>query len=205
MRPFSEPYTVLTDRMRGRGKKSGRIEWLITATCAIGNMLFGYDQGVMGGFLTSAPFERTFPSISNGNSTLQGFTVAVYEIGCAIGALSVIFGGDLFGRRATVMLGEAILIVGAILQFTSYGLAQLIVGRIVTGVGNGMAVAVLATWNGECSRYTNRGRAVLWQLNINIVSSHSMRRQFSFYCPMPVNLLTRPSLSAVRYCACILG
>lgn len=32
-----------------------------------------------------------------------------------------------------------------------------------------MAVAVLPTWNGECSRATNRGRAVLWQLNINIL------------------------------------
>ena len=84
------------------------------------------------------------------------------------------------------------------LQFTSYGLAQLIVGRIVSkypalllhclaeqhadqrlrtiaGAGNGMAVAVLVMWNGECSRYTNRGRAILWQLNINIVSLYLMR------------------------------
>lgn len=41
----------------------------------------------------------------------------------------------------------------------------------LAGVGNGMAVAVLPTWNGECARGSNRGRAVLWQLNINIVSS----------------------------------
>jgi MFS family permease len=95
-------------------------------------MLFGYDQGVMGGFLTSEPFEKTFPSISNGNSTLQGFTVAVYEIGCAVGALSVMMGGDMFGRRATVMLGQLILIVGSILQASSFSLAQLIVGRIVS-------------------------------------------------------------------------
>jgi len=46
---------------------------------------------------------------------------------------------------------------------------KLIVGRIVTGIGNGMAVAVLPTWNGECSRETNRGRAILWQLNVNIL------------------------------------
>lgn len=40
-------------------------------------MLFGYDQGVMGGFLTSLPFERTFPSISGpGNATMQGFTAS---------------------------------------------------------------------------------------------------------------------------------
>lgn len=76
-------------------------------------MLFGYDQGVMGGFLNSDPFKRAFPSISNGDATLQGFTVAVYEIGCAVGAFTVIFWGDRLGRRVTVMLGQAILIVGA--------------------------------------------------------------------------------------------
>ncbi|CAK7197847.1 hypothetical protein SEUCBS139899_000497 [Sporothrix eucalyptigena] len=170
MKPFSAPYSAITDRLRGRGEKSKYIEYLITATCAIGNMLFGYDQGVMGGFLTSEPFMRTFPSItSDNNATLQGFTVAVYEIGCAIGALSVIFGGDRFGRRITVMLGELIVIIGAILQASAFGLPQLIAARVITGVGNGMAVAVLPTWNGECSRATNRGRAVLWQLNINIL------------------------------------
>ncbi|RDW62489.1 hypothetical protein BP5796_10791 [Coleophoma crateriformis] len=168
MKPFNAPFTIFTDRFRGRGEQARWIEYAITLTCGIGNMLFGYDQGVMGGFLTSVPFEKTFPTISNGNSTLQGFTVAVYEIGCAIGALSVIVGGDLFGRRLTVMLGQAIIIVGAILQASSFGLAQLIVGRVVTGLGNGMAVAVLPTWNGECSRPNSRGRAVLWQLNINI-------------------------------------
>lgn len=75
--------------------------------------------------------------------------MAVYEIGCAFGALSVIFGGDILGRRTTVIYGQIILIVGAVsvqvssfieryilidlsLQFSSYSLAQLIVGRIVS-------------------------------------------------------------------------
>lgn len=57
--------------------------------------------------------------------------VAVYELGCAAGALSVIISGDRFGRRLTVMAGELIIIIGAILQASSFGLAQLIVGRIV--------------------------------------------------------------------------
>lgn len=54
------------------------------------------------------------------------------EIGCAIGTLSVIVGGDLFGRRITVMLGQAIIIVGTILQASSFSLAQLIVGGVVS-------------------------------------------------------------------------
>ncbi|CAK7229959.1 hypothetical protein SCUCBS95973_007409 [Sporothrix curviconia] len=89
MKPFSAPYTVVADRLRGKGQKTKYIEYVITATCAIGNMLFGYDQGVMGGFLTSEPFMRTFPSITGANNaTMQGFTVAVYEIGCAITAVA---------------------------------------------------------------------------------------------------------------------
>lgn len=36
MKPFSAPYTVLTDRLRGKGESSKSIEYLITATCAIG-------------------------------------------------------------------------------------------------------------------------------------------------------------------------
>lgn len=127
----------------------------------------------MGGFLTSPAFEQTFPSIStstnSANSTLQGFTVAVYEIGCALGALSVTLYGDHLGRRQTVMLGQLILIIGTALQASSFSLAQLIVGRVVTGVGNGSAVAVLPLWNGECARAENRGQSILWQLNINIL------------------------------------
>ncbi len=49
-----------------------------------------------------------------------------------IGALSVIVGCDLFGRRITVMLGQAIIIVGAILQASSFSLAQLILERVVS-------------------------------------------------------------------------
>lgn len=57
--------------------------------------------------------------------------MAVYELGCAAGALTVIISGDKFGRRLTVMVGELIIIFGAILQASSFSLAQLIVGRIV--------------------------------------------------------------------------
>lgn len=36
MKPFSAPYSALTDRLRGKGDSSKKIEYLITATCAIG-------------------------------------------------------------------------------------------------------------------------------------------------------------------------
>ena len=39
------------------------------------------------------------------------------------------------------MLGCLIMIVGAILQASSFGYAQMIVARIVTGLGNGLNVS----------------------------------------------------------------
>ena len=39
------------------------------------------------------------------------------------------------------MLGGLIMIIGAILQATSFSYAQLVVARIVTGLGNGLNVS----------------------------------------------------------------
>lgn len=64
-----------------------------------------------------------------------GITVAAYNLGCLTGAIPTIWIGNYLGRRKTIFVGSSIMIVGAILQCTSYDLAQLIVGRIVTGFG----------------------------------------------------------------------
>lgn len=39
-------------------------------------LLFGYDQGVLGGLLTGRPFQEQFPSLTT-NSNLRGATVAI--------------------------------------------------------------------------------------------------------------------------------
>jgi MFS family permease len=69
--------------------------------------------------------------------------------------------GDWLGRRRSVMLGASIMILGVIIQVTSFPghvpLAQFIVGRVVTGVGNGINTSTIPTYQAECSRTTNRG------------------------------------------------
>lgn len=57
-----------------------------------------------------------------------------------VGALSNLWVGDRLGRRKTIVLGGVIMIIGAILQATSFSYAQLVVARIVTGLGNGLNV-----------------------------------------------------------------
>ncbi len=54
--------------------------------------------------------------------------------------------GQYFGRRKTLAIGQVYIIAGALIQCTSYGLAQMIVGRIVTGFGMGHITATAPVW-----------------------------------------------------------
>jgi MFS family permease len=65
------------------------------------------------------------------------YIVGAYTLGCLFGAVATIWLGDILGRKRTIFYGSCIMIVGAILQTASFGLPQLIVGRWVTGFGNG--------------------------------------------------------------------
>lgn len=47
------------------------------------------------------------------------------------GALTTLWVGDAYGRRKVIFAGAAVMTVGALLQCTSFGLPQFIVGRIV--------------------------------------------------------------------------
>jgi len=83
------------------------------------------------------------------------------EIGCLMGALSNLWVGDRLGRRRTIVLGGCIMIVGAILQTTSYSYAQLVVARIVTGVGNGLNTSTVPSYHAELSSAAKRGALIL--------------------------------------------
>ena len=60
-----------------------------------------------------------------------------------------------------MMMGGSIMILGVIIQVTSERnatpLAQFIIGRTITGVGNGINTSTIPTYQAECSRTTNRG------------------------------------------------
>lgn len=63
--------------------------------------------------------------------------VGAYTLGCFFGAVATIWLGNILGRKKTIFIGSCIMIVGAAIQTASFSLAQLIVGRWITGFGNG--------------------------------------------------------------------
>ncbi|KAL5521975.1 hypothetical protein ACEPAF_1831 [Sanghuangporus sanghuang] len=132
-----------------------------------GFTLFGYDQGVMSALLTLQTFEDTFPQVvtdtpyPTNHATLQSFVVAVYELGCLVGALSNLWVGDKLGRRRTIMVGGTIMIVGAALQTASVSYAMLVVARIITGIGNGLNTSTVPSWHAELSSAEKRGALIM--------------------------------------------
>ena len=120
----------------------------------------------MSSLLTLKTFEETFPQVvvddaHPNHATLQSFVVAVYELGCLVGALSNLYVGDKLGRRKTIIAGGLIMIVGAALQTGSVSYAMLVVARIITGIGNGLNTSTVPSYHAECSPAESRGAFIM--------------------------------------------
>ncbi|KAF3349552.1 hypothetical protein VdG2_02398 [Verticillium dahliae VDG2] len=173
-----------------RGKKLG---WMIGFCAGMDFLLFGYDQGVMGGILTLRIFLDQFPEIdpdtatnaaeSSTRATHQGISIASYNLGCFFGAILAIFVGNPLGRKRMIILGTAIMVVGAALQASAFGIAHLIVGRIITGLGNGINTSTVPTWQSETSSSHKRGKMVMFEgalITAGIMISYWIDLGFSF-------------------------
>jgi sugar porter (SP) family MFS transporter len=85
----------------------------------------------------------------------------MYTLGSLFGSISCIWLGDKLGRKRTILFGALINTIGAAIQCTSFSLAQLIVGRLVSGYGFGHITATAPNWQAECSGAAHRGAAVM--------------------------------------------
>ncbi|RFU35482.1 hypothetical protein B7463_g870, partial [Scytalidium lignicola] len=139
----------------------------ITAASCQAFLLLGYDQGVMAGIIgADNKFGRDF---NHPSPDLQGDITGLYDIGCVVGSIACYFIGDRFGRRSMLICGGAIMIIGSIILATSHSVAQLIVGRIVTGFGNGMNSSTAPVYLSECSPPRIRGALLTLQGTVTIL------------------------------------
>ncbi|KAJ5949840.1 Sugar transporter STL1 [Penicillium verhagenii] len=150
----------MSDKPSFAGMSGRKLSLFVSTIATMGFLLFGYDQGVMSGIITATDFDDVFTA-TQGNSVMQALITAVYEAGCLFGAMFALFTADKLGRRYMVILGASIMIIGVLIQITSFAdhlpLLQFIIGRVITGVGNGMNTSTIPTYQAECSRTSNRG------------------------------------------------
>ncbi len=152
------------------GMRGIKLNWAIGFAASAGFLLFGYDQGVLGSLYTLPSWNAQFPEINTaavGDSAtstaavLQGLVTGVYELGCFAGAISMLYLGNLLGRRANIWIGSIIMAVGTVGCTASYSLAQLFVFRVILGIGNGMHTATIPVWQSECSPPHKRGMLIM--------------------------------------------
>ena len=80
-------------------------------------------------------------TFNNPDTTTIGTVTAIYEIGCFFGAILTFYIGDKLGRKNAIWVGLA-----TVLQTTAFGVGHMIVGRIVTGIGNGINTSTVPMW-----------------------------------------------------------
>lgn len=103
-------------QLRGR-----RLIALILIVSGTQFTLFGYDQGLFGGILAGDRFQEM---LGHPDPTMSGLVTAIYDIGCALGAVVAFLFGERIGRKRSVILANLIVIVGAAIQAASYSYAQ---------------------------------------------------------------------------------
>ena len=133
----------------------------ITSVCSSGFLLFGYDQGVMSGVVVS---KYWLAQMGHPSTLMVGTITALYDVGAVVGAIMAAFTAEPLGRKRTLLVGTAILAIGTILMGSCYERIQMMVARVVTGMGIGYITSVAPVYQSEISPAAQRGWQVCCQL-----------------------------------------
>ncbi|MBI9115798.1 sugar porter family MFS transporter [Sanguibacter suaedae] len=135
----------------------------LSVAAAVGGFLFGFDSSVINGAVDA--IETDFEL----SATLTGFSVAVALLGCALGAWYAGRLADRWGRPRVMLVGALMFLVSAIGSGFAFAVWDLILWRVVGGVGIGIASVITPAYIAEISPSAIRGRlASLQQLAITI-------------------------------------
>ena len=129
----------------------------------MGGFLFGFDSSVVNGAVDAlqGQFELS--------QALTGFAVASALIGCAIGAYAAGRVADRWGRIPTMLVGATLFLLSAFGTGLAFSVWDLIIWRVVGGLGIGIASVIAPAYIAEISPRKMRGRlGSLQQLAITI-------------------------------------
>lgn len=137
--------------------------WKVSLIAGLGGILYGFDMGIIAAALIFVR-ESFHPSIQ-----IEALIVSIVTVGAMSGAF---FGGmiaDRIGRRATLLWGAAIFIVGSILAPLAPNVATLIIARALLGVAIGFTSVTAPIFVSELAPPKSRGTLIgLYQLTLTL-------------------------------------
>lgn len=127
---------------------------LASVLIAFGGCLFGLDTGCIGPITTMPQF---IASIGHLSATLHGLIVSSILLPAATASFFAGHLADRLGRVRGIAIGSVIFGIGAALEAASVRLAMLFVGRVITGVGEGLFLSTLVVYICEIAPPAYRG------------------------------------------------
>ncbi|XP_059843530.1 proton myo-inositol cotransporter-like isoform X5 [Hypanus sabinus] len=128
--------------------------YILSAFAALGGFLFGYDTGVVSGALLLLKKEFAL------NELWQELVVSATVGAAAISALSGGFFNDRFGRKPCILFSSFLFMVGAVVMTVANDRYTLLAGRVVVGLGIGLASMTVTVYIAEAAPFHMRGRLV---------------------------------------------
>jgi SP family xylose:H+ symportor-like MFS transporter len=126
----------------------------ITIVAALGGLLFGYDTGVIAG---SQLYFTEYFKFTPGE---QGWAVSSALYGCLVGALAGGYLTKAISRKYTLILAAILFTISAWGSGIADSLSELVIYRIIGGLGVGMASLAAPMYIAEISPPKIRGRMV---------------------------------------------
>jgi MFS transporter, SP family, sugar:H+ symporter len=145
---FSEQPSIYDDSDTGSGRSAVRI----ASVAALGGFLFGYDSAVINGAVAAVADRFNAAPVS------LGFAVASALLGAAAGALTAGKFADRFGRLFTMKVAAVLFFISALVAGLAPNLVVLVIGRIIGGLGVGVASVIAPAYIAEVAPARIRGR-----------------------------------------------
>ncbi|GMP78625.1 hypothetical protein CsSME_00034491 [Camellia sinensis var. sinensis] len=129
----------------------------LTVIAGIGGLLFGYDTGVISGALLY--IKEEFEAV-NDSSFLQETIVSMALVGAIIGAAAGGWLNDAYGRKKATLLADVVFAIGSVVMAAAPDPYVLILGRLLIGLGVGVASVTAPVYIAEASPSEIRGGLV---------------------------------------------
>ena len=148
--------------MKVSGSNLGYVIFL-SIVAALGGILFGYDTAVISGTTTDVALQFNLNDIS------KGWYVGCALVGSIIGVAVAGMLSDFLGRKKTMLIASVLFSVSAIGCCLCAGIDDLVIYRIIGGLGIGIVSIVSPIYISEISPAKIRGTMVsLYQLAVTM-------------------------------------
>ncbi|KZS14487.1 Metabolite transport protein CsbC [Daphnia magna] len=151
---------------------ASKFVYVLAFFSAIGGFLFGYDTGVVSGAMLIIRKEM---ELSN------AWHEAIVSATIAAAWIFSLFGGylsDRLGRKPVILAASVVFTIGSVVMGAADGKEGLLAGRIIVGVGIGLASMVVPMYLAETASSSQRGMLVTMNVMF-ITGGQAMAAVFS--------------------------